>query len=80
MYPPQNIKPGLATRIVIFLIKVYKLMISPLFGACCRFQPSCSTYFQEALQKYGFFKGCRLGIKRILKCHPFHPGGSDPVP
>jgi hypothetical protein len=46
----------------------------------CRFIPTCSTYFIQAVQKYGPFKGSALGIRRILKCHPFHPGGYDPVP
>ncbi|HEY9188766.1 MAG TPA: membrane protein insertion efficiency factor YidD [Bacteroidota bacterium] len=67
-------------KIVILLIQLYKTIISPFFPSTCRFYPSCSSYSIEALKKYGFIKGFFLSIKRILKCHPFHPGGYDPVP
>lgn len=66
--------------IALFLIKTYQLFISPLFGHNCRFYPSCSTYTYQAIRKFGFIKGTFLGSKRLLKCHPFHPGGVDPVP
>ena len=66
-------------HILIFLIKGYRKYISPLLGPNCRFQPTCSHYALEAVEKYGFFKGGYLSIKRILKCHPFHPGGYDPL-
>lgn len=62
------------------LIKIYQLAISGLLGPHCRFHPSCSSYTFEAVQKFGALKGLWLGIKRILKCHPYHPGGFDPVP
>jgi len=62
------------------LIKGYKLMISPMLGRNCRFYPTCSEYTHEAIQKHGLFKGLLLGTKRLLKCHPFHSGGVDPVP
>jgi putative membrane protein insertion efficiency factor len=65
--------------ILIFLIKFYRKYISPLLGPNCRFVPTCSQYALEAVEKYGFFKGGYLSIKRILKCHPFHPGGYDPL-
>ncbi|MGB6338317.1 MAG: membrane protein insertion efficiency factor YidD, partial [Candidatus Aminicenantaceae bacterium] len=52
----------------------------PLFGQHCRFFPSCSDYTHEAIDKHGLFKGLYLGTKRLLKCHPLHPGGVDPVP
>ena len=66
---------------LIALIKVYKYSISPLLGESkCRYQPSCSTYAIEALQKYGLFKGTYLAIKRILSCHPWGGHGYDPVP
>lgn len=55
-------------------------MISPYFPSSCRFTPTCSTYSMQAFKKYGFFKALFLSIKRILKCHPFHPGGKDPLP
>jgi len=66
--------------IVIFLIRFYQACISPVIGNCCRYTPSCSQYMLLALKKYGFFKGTYLGIRRLLRCHPFHPGGYDPVP
>lgn len=56
------------------------MFISPILPDSCRFYPTCSNYFIEALQKRGFFVGCYLGIKRILKCNPFFEGGYDPVP
>jgi len=65
--------------IMVFLIKVYQRCISPLFPPTCRFYPTCSQYFIQALEKYGVFKGSYLGIKRILKCHPWNPGGYDPL-
>ncbi len=66
--------------LVIFLLKIYMSAISPLFPARCRFYPSCSAYCYEAVQELGVAKGLFFGIKRILKCHPFNPGGYDPVP
>ena len=64
-------------KILIFIIKIYKFLISPLLGNRCRFLPTCSEYFIEALQKYGLIKGLNLGVKRVLKCHPFKKlGGS----
>jgi uncharacterized protein len=66
--------------ILMGIIKVYKYAISPLFPNSCRFYPTCSEYSFEAIKKFGSFKGGWLGIKRISKCHPFHPGGYDPVP
>jgi putative membrane protein insertion efficiency factor len=65
--------------VLIFLIKAYRRFISPLFPPVCRFYPTCSAYFMQALERYGFFKGSLLGVKRLLKCHPFHPGGYDPL-
>ena len=72
-------------KIIIFpfvaLIKVYKYSVSPLLGESkCRYQPSCSTYAIEALQKHGLFKGSYLAAKRILSCHPWGGHGYDPVP
>lgn len=64
----------------IVLIKIYQYGISPLLGPRCRFWPSCSQYTLEAIQLHGPLKGSWLGFKRILKCHPLHPGGIDPVP
>lgn len=71
------------TYILIFLISLYKKVVSPafeiLFGKACRFTPTCSEYTIEALEKYGAIKGVTMGVKRILKCHPFGGSGYDPV-
>ncbi|GAE89248.1 membrane protein insertion efficiency factor YidD [Acetivibrio straminisolvens] len=67
-------------RWVIFIIRLYQRWISPLKAApSCRFYPTCSQYAIDAVSKYGIIKGGFMAIKRILKCHPFHPGGYDPV-
>ncbi len=63
---------------LILLVRTYQVTISPLLGPSCRFSPSCSTYFIEAVQKYGVFRGFWRGLRRIGRCHPFHPGGYDP--
>jgi hypothetical protein len=65
---------------LIAIIKLYKYFISPLLGSNCRFYPSCSSYSLEALQRHGAIIGVYLTLKRLLKCHPFHQGGIDPVP
>ena len=67
-------------RLLIGLIRVYQYAISPFLGRSCRFVPSCSEYTVEAVQKHGAIKGGWLGIKRVGRCHPWHPGGYDPVP
>lgn len=64
----------------LFLIKIYQSFISPFTPASCRYQPTCSSYTKEALQKHGLFKGGWLSIKRIFSCHPFGGSGYDPVP
>ncbi|MGY6274278.1 membrane protein insertion efficiency factor YidD [Methylomonas sp. MgM2] len=66
--------------LLITLIKIYKYLISPLLGPRCRFYPSCSSYGIEAIQLHGAIKGSYLTLRRLLKCHPFHEGGIDPVP
>lgn len=66
--------------ILLKLIAFYRYAISLLLGNCCRFEPSCSVYAQAAIQTYGIFKGCYLSARRILRCHPWHAGGLDPVP
>jgi uncharacterized protein len=65
---------------VLALIKIYQRAISPFLGNACRYYPSCSAYTAEAVGKYGVPKGLFLGAKRLLRCHPFHEGGIDPVP
>jgi|TARA_A200000159_G_scaffold164419_1_gene193967 putative membrane protein insertion efficiency factor len=65
---------------LVLLIKGYQLLISPLLPPSCRYQPTCSQYAKEALNKYGLFKGGWLAIKRISKCHPWGGSGYDPIP
>jgi len=65
--------------VIILLIRFYQIFISPMFPQRCRFYPTCSQYALEAVRKKGAVKGSWLALKRILKCHPFHPGGYDPV-
>jgi len=67
-------------KVALILLKGYKILISPILGNHCRFYPSCSTYTYEAIKKHGLFKGVYLGGKRLLRCHPYHSGGIDPVP
>ncbi len=66
--------------ILIGIIRLYRLLLSPVLGPSCRFYPSCSVYAIEALQQKGFFYGSTLIIKRLMKCHPWHDGGYDPIP
>ncbi len=70
---------SLPRRAVAALIRAYQLLASP-FPSPCRFAPTCSSYTLEAVRRYGVIKGGWLGARRILRCHPFHPGGYDPVP
>ena len=66
--------------ILIVLIRGYQLLLSPLLGNHCRFYPSCSQYAREAIERHGALCGGWLAIRRVLRCHPWHPGGVDPVP
>jgi len=67
-------------RLVLQLLKGYSYLISPLLGNNCRYYPSCSAYTREAVEIHGVPRGLWMGIRRILRCHPFHEGGYDPVP
>lgn len=67
-------------RLIIALIRGYQRYLSPLTGPSCRFHPTCSHYTLEAVERYGALRGGWMGFRRILRCHPFHPGGYDPVP
>jgi len=66
--------------VFVFLIWAYQYTLSPLLGPSCRFYPSCSEYARQAINRHGPLSGLLLAAKRILRCHPFHPGGVDPVP
>ncbi|NMA92793.1 MAG: membrane protein insertion efficiency factor YidD [Firmicutes bacterium] len=66
-------------NIILALLRFYQVLISPLGPPVCRFYPSCSEYFYQAVEKWGVIKGTYLGIRRLLRCHPFHAGGYDPV-
>lgn len=68
------------TRAVLLLIRAYQRLISPLLPPRCRFYPSCSSYAAEAVARYGAWRGGVLALRRLLRCHPWHPGGYDPVP
>jgi len=67
-------------RILVLLIRAYKVCLSPLLGQNCRFYPSCSEYSIEAIERHGCVKGIILSVRRIFRCHPFNPGGVDHVP
>lgn len=66
--------------VALWLLRFYQAAISPRLPPACRFTPTCSEYTYEAIQRYGFLRGGWLGIKRLARCHPFNPGGYDPVP
>ncbi|MBZ5620960.1 MAG: membrane protein insertion efficiency factor YidD [Acidobacteriia bacterium] len=65
--------------ILVRVIRVYKYCVSPLLPSACRFYPSCSDYMSQAVERYGTVRGVWMGLRRLLRCHPFQPGGFDPV-
>ncbi|HOI73091.1 MAG TPA: membrane protein insertion efficiency factor YidD [Syntrophales bacterium] len=69
----------LLAKVLILAIRFYQAAISPFLAPSCRFHPSCSEYARTAIERYGPFRGLWLGLKRLARCHPFHPGGFDPV-
>ena len=71
---------GWGARLGLLAVEAYRVTLSPLLGGYCRYYPSCSVYASEAIRRHGLKKGCGLALKRLLRCHPFHPGGVDPVP
>lgn len=67
-------------RVLLALLAAYRYLLSPMLGRNCRFFPSCSEYATEALERHGALRGSWLALKRVARCHPWHPGGYDPVP
>ena len=72
--------PGRVARVLLALLRLYRTGVSPLLGPRCRFSPSCSAYAVEAVTAHGAARGSLLSARRLLRCHPLHPGGHDPVP
>ena len=71
---------GTMQKLLILFIRAYRQLLSPFFGQNCRFYPSCSCYAINALESHGVIRGSVLAVKRVLRCHPWHAGGMDPVP
>ncbi len=71
---------NLAQHLLVGAIRVYQIALSPYFGSQCRFTPTCSEYARQAVMMHGAIKGAWLAMRRVGRCHPWHPGGSDPVP
>jgi putative membrane protein insertion efficiency factor len=69
-----------ASRVLLLVIDAYRATLAPLLGGHCRYLPTCSVYAEEAIERYGASRGSRLALLRLLRCHPFRPGGPDPVP
>lgn len=69
-----------AARAAAAILRFYKITLSPLLPRACRYEPTCSVYAREAIERYGFRRGAALAVRRLLRCHPFRPGGFDPVP
>lgn len=67
-------------RLLLFLIEIYRVAVSPYFPSSCRYQPTCSSYAKQAIQRFGALKGSWLALRRIISCHPWSEGGHDPVP
>ena len=73
-------RSGMMQAATLALIRFYQRFLSPLLGSNCRYYPTCSHYTYQAIEKYGVHKGGWMGMRRIARCHPWHPGGFDPVP
>ena len=76
----NNHKISIASYPLLALIYIYRFTLSPFFGNQCRYYPTCSHYAEEAIREYGAFRGAIMAAKRILRCHPWHEGGYDPIP
>jgi putative membrane protein insertion efficiency factor len=77
---PPGAARGVAARALLLLIEIYRVTLAPLIGGFCRYLPSCSVYAEEAIRRHGAGPGSWLAVRRVLRCHPFHRGGFDPVP
>jgi uncharacterized protein len=75
-----SVENAAVRTVALFLIRFYQKLISPVLPASCRFYPSCSEYTYQAVEKYGILHGGWLGLRRVSRCHPWNPGGFDPVP
>ena len=80
MSPTAPGRPSLPARLLLSMVAAYRRWISPLLGPRCRFHPTCSAYAAGALTEHGALRGSVWAVRRIVRCHPFHPGGHDPVP
>ena len=77
---PRETRAGIGTRLAVVLLHGWHRYLSPAVGPACRFEPSCSCYTATAVERYGVMRGLWLGVRRLARCHPYHPGGFDPVP
>lgn len=75
-----GLEAELMRALALLLLRIYKRALSPLLPPMCRFEPSCSVYMMQAIEKHGLARGSWLGVRRLSRCHPFNPGGWDPVP
>ena len=78
--PQAAARPSAAARLVCAAVGIYRRYLSPLLPRTCRFHPTCSAYAVEAVRRHGAARGLLLAVRRVLRCHPLHPGGFDPVP
>jgi hypothetical protein len=80
MHSPAKAVGNLGKAAALALLRIYRVAISPALGEACRYEPTCSLYAQQAIQRFGVLRGILLAVRRILRCHPFARGGLDPVP
>ena len=76
---PENLFTKILETVLVVLVRTYQLCVSPFLGPCCRFYPTCSDYAIEAIRRHGPLRGSAMALLRLLRCHPLHPGGYDPV-